>query len=104
MGYPMAGHVRSRGGHTVTVYNRDGAKSAAWVKEFGGTAAAAAALAVKAAEYVFCCVGNDYDLRSVTLAEGGAFDTMDRGPCSSTTRPHLPAWRANSTRWRSHGT
>ncbi len=79
MGYPMAGHIRKKGGHDLTVYNRNGEKSAAWVKEFGGTAAATPAEAAKGADYVFCCVGNDDDLRSVTTAKGGAFETMSKG-------------------------
>ncbi len=79
MGYPMAGHIRKKGGHDLTVYNRNGEKSAAWVKEFGGTAAATPADAAKGADFVFCCVGNDDDLRSVTTAKHGAFETMAKG-------------------------
>jgi 3-hydroxyisobutyrate dehydrogenase len=79
MGYPMAGHIRKKGGHDLTVYNRNAAKAGAWVKEFGGTAAATPADAAKGAEYVFCCVGNDNDLRSVTTAKDGAFETMGKG-------------------------
>ena len=79
MGYPMAGHIRKKGGHDLTVYNRTAAKSDAWVKEFGGKAAATPAEAAKGAEFVFCCVGNDDDLRSVTTAKGGAFEAMGKG-------------------------
>ncbi len=79
MGYPMAGHIRTKGGHDLTVYNRNGAKSEAWVKEFGGKAAATPADAAKGADFVFCCVGNDDDLRSVTTAKGGAFESMGKG-------------------------
>ena len=79
MGYPMAGHIRKKGGHELTVYNRNGAKSEAWVKEFGGKAAATPAAAAKGADFVFCCVGNDEDLRSVTTAKDGAFEAMGRG-------------------------
>ncbi len=79
MGYPMAGHIRKKGAHDLTVYNRNAEKSAAWVKEFGGTAAATPADAAKGADFVFCCVGNDDDLRSVTTAKGGAFETMGKG-------------------------
>jgi 3-hydroxyisobutyrate dehydrogenase len=79
MGYPMAGHIRKDGGHELAVYNRSSEKSAAWVKEFGGTATATPAEAAKSAEYVFCCVGNDEDLRSVTVGKGGAFETMGKG-------------------------
>ena len=68
MGYPMAGHL-ARAGHQVTVYNRNAAKSAAWCSEFAGAAGSAATprLAAQGAEIVFCCVGNDDDLRAVTL-------------------------------------
>ncbi len=78
MGYPMAGHL-ALAGHQVTVYNRSAAKSDAWKKEFKGQSAATPALAARQAEIVFCCVGNDDDLRSVTLGEDGAFIGMDRG-------------------------
>ena len=74
MGYPMAGHVAKKGGHDLTVYNRNGAKAAAWVKEHGGRSAATPAEAARGAEFVFSCVGNDDDLRSVTLGPGGAFE------------------------------
>ena len=79
MGYPMAGHIRKKGGHDLTVYNRNAAKSEAWVKEFGGKAAATPAEAAKGAEFVFCCVGNDDDLRSVTTGKDGAFESMGKG-------------------------
>ena len=77
MGYPMAGHILKKGGHDLTVYNRNAAKAAAWVKEYGaGRTAATPAEAAKDADLVFCCVGNDNDLRSVTIAKGGAFEAM----------------------------
>ena len=79
MGYPMAGHIRKKGGHELAVYNRNGAKAEAWVKEYGGKAAATPAEAAKGADFVFCCVGNDDDLRSVTTAKNGAFETMGKG-------------------------
>ena len=80
MGYPMAGHVLKKGGHELTVYNRNAAKAQAWVKEYGaGRTAATPADAAKGAEIVFCCVGNDDDLRSVTTAKNGAFEAMGRG-------------------------
>ena len=79
MGYPMAGHIRKKGGHDLTVYNRNSAKADAWVKEHGGKAAATPAEAAKGADFVFCCVGNDDDLRSVTTAANGAFETMGKG-------------------------
>ena len=80
MGYPMAGHILRKGGHTLTVYNRNAAKAAAWVKEYGaGTAAATPAAAAKGCDFVFSCVGNDDDLRSVTLGPDGAFAGMRPG-------------------------
>lgn len=78
MGHPMAGHL-ARAGHHVTVYNRTTAKAEAWAKEYGGSFAATPAEAVKGAEFVFCCVGNDDDLRSVVLGEQGAFAGMAAG-------------------------
>ena len=78
MGYPMAGHL-ALAGHHVTVYNRSAPKAEAWNKEFKGQSAATPALAVKDADFVFCCVGNDDDLRSVTLGEEGAFIGMKKG-------------------------
>ncbi|WP_422011980.1 NAD(P)-dependent oxidoreductase [Roseateles sp.] len=78
MGHPMAGHL-ARAGHQVTVYNRTTAKAEAWAKEYGGSVAATPAEAVRDAEFVFCCVGNDDDLRSVVLGESGAFHGMVPG-------------------------
>ena len=79
MGYPMAGHLRNKGGHDVTVYNRTAAKAEKWAKEHGGSHAAKPAEAAKDADFVFCCVGNDDDLRSVTTGPDGAFSTMKKG-------------------------
>jgi len=78
MGHPMAGHL-ARAGHHVTVYNRTAAKAEAWVGEYGGSSAATPAAAAKDAEFVFCCVGNDDDLRSVVLGDEGAFAGMAAG-------------------------
>jgi 3-hydroxyisobutyrate dehydrogenase len=82
MGYPMAGHL-ARAGHSVTVYNRTPAKAQAWCLEFANTPAAQQAatprLAAQQAEIVFCCVGNDADLCSVTLGNEGAFAGMAPG-------------------------
>jgi 3-hydroxyisobutyrate dehydrogenase len=75
MGYPMAGHLQ-RAGHQVTVYNRTQAKAAQWVAEYGGQAAATPREAASGASIVFCCVGNDDDLRSVVLGADGAFAGM----------------------------
>jgi 3-hydroxyisobutyrate dehydrogenase len=79
MGYPMAGHLRKKGGHDLTVYNRNSAKAEAWVKEHGGKTAATPADAAKDQDFVFCCVGNDNDVREVTLGAKGAFGTMRKG-------------------------
>jgi len=78
MGYPMAGHL-ARAGHTVTVYNRSAAKAQAWLAEHPGTRAATPAEAASGAEFVFACVGNDEDLRAVTLGAQGAFGTLAPG-------------------------
>jgi 3-hydroxyisobutyrate dehydrogenase-like beta-hydroxyacid dehydrogenase len=91
MGYPMAGHL-ALAGHQVTVYNRNPAKAATWLKEFGHTATEGAPHqiattpkeAALGADVVFCCVGNDNDLRAVVLGQGdhegqGAFSGMNPG-------------------------
>lgn len=74
----MAGHLAAAG-HDVTVYNRTTAKAEAWVKQHGGNFGNTPSEAAKGAEIVFCCVGNDDDLRSVTIGEGGAFEAMGPG-------------------------
>ena len=80
MGYPMAGHILKKGGHDLTVYNRTAAKAQAWVAAHGkGRTAATPAEAAREADFVFCCVGNDEDLRSVTTGKDGAFQTVRRG-------------------------
>jgi 3-hydroxyisobutyrate dehydrogenase len=82
MGYPMAGHL-ARAGHQVTVYNRTATKSIAWCTEFTPAGAVKHAQtpreAARSAEFVFCCVGNDDDLRHVTLGADGAFAGMEPG-------------------------
>jgi 3-hydroxyisobutyrate dehydrogenase len=78
MGFPMAGHL-ALAGHRVTVYNRSAEKRQAWCQEFGGAAAATPREAVADCDLVFCCVGNDDDLRSVVLGEQGAFSGMKSG-------------------------
>jgi 3-hydroxyisobutyrate dehydrogenase len=70
MGHPMAGHL-ARAGHEVCVFNRTAAKAQAWAKEYGGRFAPTPREAVAGADFVFCCVGNDDDLRSVVLGEQG---------------------------------
>ena len=79
MGYPMAGHLAKRGGHSVTVYNRTAEKARAWVGEFGGLRAPTPREAAVGCDFVFACVGNDDDLRSVTLGGDSAFAGMKPG-------------------------
>ncbi|MBI5582380.1 MAG: NAD(P)-dependent oxidoreductase [Deltaproteobacteria bacterium] len=78
MGFPMAGHL-ARNGHEVTVFNRTRAKAEAWVAKHGGRAAATPKAAVQGASIVFSCVGDDPDLRAVTLGADGAFEGMTAG-------------------------
>ena len=78
MGYPMAGYI-SKGGHNVTVYNRTGSKADKWLQEFKGKKANTPKDAVKEADYIFTCVGNDNDLREVTFGDKGAFKTIQKG-------------------------
>jgi 3-hydroxyisobutyrate dehydrogenase len=77
MGFPMAGHLASKG-HEVTVYNRTAAKADDWVAKHGGRSAPTPAAAADGAEFVFACVGNDDDLRMVTTGPDGAFATLAR--------------------------
>jgi 3-hydroxyisobutyrate dehydrogenase len=80
MGYPMAGHLKSKGGHEVTVYNRTAAKAESWLKEYGGGRRASTPReAAEGQDFVMCCVGNDNDLREVTLGQNGAFSGMKKG-------------------------
>ena len=79
MGFPMAGHLAAKGGHDLTVYNRSRAKAQAWVAKFGGKSADTPAKAAQGADIVFCCVGDDPDLREVTLGADGAFQAMAKG-------------------------
>ncbi|QLF70754.1 NAD(P)-dependent oxidoreductase [Peteryoungia desertarenae] len=79
MGYPMAGHLKAKGGHDVTVYNRTTAKAEAWVKQYGGSHGLTPAAAAEGADYVFTCVGNDDDLRSVTTGKDGVLSAMKSG-------------------------
>ena len=78
MGYPMAGHLVAAG-HDVTVYNRTASKAEAWVGEYGGTAVPTPAGAAADAEFVFVCVGNDDDVRSVTTGRAGVLEAMAAG-------------------------
>ena len=79
MGFPMAGHLATKGKHEVTVYNRNGAKAKAWAEKFGGKTAATPKGAAQGQEFVMACVGNDDDLRSVTTGADGAFSGMAKG-------------------------
>ena len=79
MGFPMAGHLKTKGGCDVVVYNRSVAKAKAWVEKFGGASAPTPREAAKDCDIVFACVGNDDDLRSVVLGENGALAGMKKG-------------------------
>ena len=79
MGYPMAGHLKKKGGHDVTVYNRTAAKAEKWIAEHGGKRAATPREAAEGQDLVFSCVGNDADLREVTLGPNGAFAGVKKG-------------------------
>ena len=79
MGYPMAGHLKTKGGHDVTVYNRTAAKAEKWAAQFGGKTAPTPKAAATGQDFVMCCVGNDNDLREVTLGADGAFAGMAKG-------------------------
>jgi 3-hydroxyisobutyrate dehydrogenase len=79
MGYPMAAHLKHKGGHDVTVYNRTVAKAEKWVAEHGGKLAKTPREAAEGKDFVFSCVGNDDDLREVTVGGDGAFKAMKKG-------------------------
>src|ERR1700674_2096212 len=79
MGYPMAGHLKNKGGHELTVYNRTAAKAEKWVGQYGGRRAPAPQAAAEGQDFVMCCVGNDNDLREVTLGPNGAFAGVKKG-------------------------
>jgi 3-hydroxyisobutyrate dehydrogenase len=92
MGYPMAGHLQKHG-HDVTVFNRTTAKAKKWAKEYGGKFAVTPAKAAKGAEFVFSCVGNDDDLRSVVYGKDGIIAGMKKGAtyCDHTTASAIVA-------------
>jgi 3-hydroxyisobutyrate dehydrogenase len=79
MGYPMAGHLKTKGGHDVTVYNRTAAKAEKWVAQFGGASAPTPKQAAAGQDFVMACVGNDHDLREVMLGTEGVFAGMRKG-------------------------
>ena len=78
MGYPMAGYI-SKAGHNVTVFNRTKSKAEKWIDEYKGKMAETPAEAAKDAEYIFTCVGNDNDLREVSMGENGLYNTAKKG-------------------------
>ena len=78
MGYPMAGYI-SKAGHDVTVYNRTATKADKWISEFKGTKADTPAKAADGADFVFTCVGNDDDLKEVTIGKNGLYTTIKKG-------------------------
>ncbi len=77
MGYPMAGHI-SKAGHDVTVFNRTKSKAEKWTKEHKGKLAITPLEAAKDSDFIFTCVGNDNDLREVTLGENGLFKSAKK--------------------------
>ena len=79
MGYPMAGHLKNKGRHDLTVYNRTAAKAEKWVAQYGGKSAPTPRAAAEGQDFVMACVGNDNDLREVTLGSNGAFAGMGKG-------------------------
>src|ERR1700677_3161174 len=79
MGFPMAGHLVVKGGHEVTVYNRSAAKAKAWAEKFKGKTAATPKAAAEGQDFVMACVGNDNDLRAITIGADGAFAGMKKG-------------------------
>lgn len=79
MGFPMAGHLAAKSGESVTVYNRTAAKSADWVGKHNGTHKPTPAEAAEGADFVLACVGNDDDLRQITIGPDGAFSAMKKG-------------------------
>jgi 3-hydroxyisobutyrate dehydrogenase-like beta-hydroxyacid dehydrogenase len=78
MGYPMAGFL-AKAGHATTVYNRTASKAEKWVAEHGGSSANTPRKAATGADMVFCCVGNDDDVRDVILGEDGVLNGVDAG-------------------------
>jgi 3-hydroxyisobutyrate dehydrogenase len=79
MGYPMAGHLKAKGGHEVTVYNRTAAKAEKWVAQHGGKSAPTPRQAADGQDFVMACVGNDNDLREVMLGKDGVFAGVRKG-------------------------
>ncbi|UXN59801.1 NAD(P)-dependent oxidoreductase [Phyllobacterium zundukense] len=104
MGYPMAGHLKSRGGHDVTVFNRSSEKAKKWAQQFGGAYAPTPEEAAKDKDFVFSCVGNDDDLRAVTIGENGAFQSMKKAAIFiDNTTASAEVARELDTKAREHG-
>ena len=78
MGFPMAGHL-AKAGHNVIVYNRSSDKAKKWQSEYNGKIAVSPAEAAEGADFIMCCVGNDDDLREVTIGRDGAFSKIGQG-------------------------
>ncbi|MDC0876520.1 NAD(P)-dependent oxidoreductase [Candidatus Pelagibacter sp.] len=78
MGFPMAGYI-SKAGHNVTVFNRTKSKAEKWISEYKGKMANTPAEAAEGADFIFTCVGNDNDLKEVSLGENGLFKTAKKG-------------------------
>jgi 3-hydroxyisobutyrate dehydrogenase len=79
MGYPMAGHLKAKGGHDVTVFNRTAAKADKWVSQHGGKSAPTPLQTAEGQDFVMACVGNDRDLREVMLGKDGVFEGVRQG-------------------------
>ena len=102
MGYPMAGHLKTGGGHDVTVYNRTSAKAEKWVAQYGGKAAPTPREAAADAEFVFTCVGNDDDLQAVTIGPDGVFEGISDGAIyiDNTTASATVARQLSEVAWK----
>src|ERR1700683_898039 len=79
MGYPMAGHLTTKAGHEVTVFNRTAAKAEKWVAQYGGKAAPTPKAAAEGQDFIMACVGNDNDVREVMLGSEGIFAGARKG-------------------------
>ena len=105
MGYPMAAYL-AKAGHDVRVYNRTTGRAEQWIRDHGGCCAATPAKAAADCDFVFCCVGNDEDVRSVTTGEHGAFHGMKPGAvfaCCDVVAGGSDHWTGlNEAGWKQH--
>jgi 3-hydroxyisobutyrate dehydrogenase len=101
MGYPMAGYI-SKAGHNVTVYNRTAAKADKWITEYKGSKADTPAKAAEGADFIFTCVGNDENLREVSLGENGLFKTAKEGSVYVVFRCTYFRWSSRCRRWNTN--